>query len=83
MENDCCVCGNWFEKSDLELLERDLVSLEVQRRCLNSTLNEIYLCRQCKGSCTVCKKMIPSVQKQKFSVCRKCEDGMKPIKKKK
>jgi len=76
-EKDCCVCGNWFAESDLALLERDLVSLDVQRRCLNSTLNEVYLCKRCKGSCEGCKKVIPSAQKQK---CCRCEVDLKPKK---
>lgn len=69
-EMDCCVCGNWFPERDLQLLQRDLVTIDVQRRCLNSTLNEIYLCKRCSGRCDGCQSLLPSAQKQK---CTKCE----------
>jgi len=80
-DKDCCVCGNWFAESDVQSLERDLVHLDVQKRYLNSTLNEVYLCRRCMGSCDGCMKRIPAVQNQKHGMCFKCEEVKKNQKK--
>ena len=69
---DCCVCGRWFTPEEVTLLDRDLVAIDIQKKCLNSTLKEIHLCRGCKTKCASCQRPIPSAQRVKYERCLEC-----------
>jgi hypothetical protein len=70
-EYPCCVCGGWFELGQVTACRRAHLhrkALEV----INSTLSEIYLCRQCKASCPGCRGAITRFQRERFDGCQGC-----------
>jgi len=70
-ECPCCVCGCWFVQCQVTPCKRALLhrkALEV----LNSTLSEIYICRQCKTTCPKCKGTITRFQRERFDGCELC-----------
>ena len=71
-EFPCCVCGWWFLDSEVTPLARGCLNKKVQQMALNSTLEEIYLCKGCKNTCMSCRSAIPGMQKREFEVCEVC-----------
>ena len=52
--NDCCVCGEWKLRSQLQALD----SKNLNPKCLrylNTTLDEKYVCYRCSTRCPICK----------------------------
>jgi len=73
-EFPCCVCGHWFELHRVTECKRPLLDAKSQA-VINTTLNEIYLCRQCKAACPECKSAITRFQREKFGACSACAGG--------
>lgn len=70
-EYPCCSCGNWFYLSQVTECTRALLNKKSQER-INTTLEEIYLCRQCKTTCQSCHAPITRFQKEMFQRCAWC-----------
>jgi len=70
-EFPCCVCWMWFEACQVTACRRALLHRKALE-AINSTLEEIYLCRQCKTTCPVCKGAITRFQRERFDGCEGC-----------
>ena len=77
-EEGCFVCGNWFDEKKMAVGNRKSVSPDVQRRVLVCSLNDVYLCWRCKGSCISCKSVIPGRQARDHDgLCEECVKSRK------
>jgi hypothetical protein len=80
VEYDCSICGDWFGPKEIFPMDRTLIHPIVQRQALNTTLQDIRICKDCKAHCTECKKIIPRAQKKKANdMCQNCNAEAKNI----
>jgi hypothetical protein len=72
-ELDCSVCGLSSPISTLIPLDRATVEIGIQRRVLNTSCNNVRLCKSCKAVCNVCGRTTLSEHKKKYNgVCQTC-----------
>lgn len=69
---NCCVCAQWLDAKHIMPLKRAGINKKIQDRFLNSTLNEIYICKSCRRACSKCRQSITNQQKQEYEVCETC-----------
>lgn len=70
-EYPCCVCGGWFGYCHVTECQRAHLHRKA-KEVINTTLNEIYVCRQCKTTCPECKATITRFQRERFNGCDRC-----------
>ncbi len=77
-EEDCSICGEYFQQKEIFRLDRKLMHPNIQRQVLNTTLQDTRICRGCKAHCSECRKIIPRAQKKRTNdLCQPCADDAK------
>jgi hypothetical protein len=67
----CCLCGRWIsERSSATGTQRVLHSKAT--RVLNTRLETLHYCGQCRRKCPKCQCPVPDVQIKQRGSCEKC-----------